>query len=222
MAEHDLLVADVDEQLIRDEAALIERIRKGEKELFHELIQPYERSVYLSAYSILRNQSDAEEVAQEALLKAFAHLDQLRSTDKFKAWLMLIAVNEARMRRRKEHQHLFESLEEQTMETEEGEFMPRQFADWREIPSDILERKEIRTAIQNALSSLPEKYRDVFILRDMQHLSVTETAQVLRLTIPAVKTQLHRARLQMREQLAPVFGKRWIERLAFWKGKNPW
>jgi len=135
---------------------------------------------------------------------------------------MLIAVNEARMRRRKEHQHLFESLEEQTMETEEGEFMPRQFADWREIPSDILERKEIRTAIQNALSSLPEKYRDVFILRDMQHLSVTETAQVLRLTIPAVKTQLHRARLQMREQLAPVFGKRWIERLAFWKGKNPW
>ncbi len=222
MAEHDLLVADIDEQLIRDEAALIERIRKGEKELFHELIQPYERSVYLSAYSILHNQADAEEVAQEALLKAFAHLDQLRSTDKFKAWLLLIAVNEARMRRRKEHQHLFESLEEQTMETEEGEFMPRQFADWREIPSDILERKEIRTAVQNALSSLPEKYRDVFILRDMQHLSVTETAQVLRLTIPAVKTQLHRARLQMREQLAPVFGNRWIERLAFWKEKNPW
>jgi RNA polymerase sigma-70 factor (ECF subfamily) len=222
MAEHDLLVADIDEQLIRDEAALIERIRKGEKELFHELIQPYERSVYLSAYSILHNQADAEEVAQEALLKAFAHLDQLRSTDKFKAWLLLIAVNEARMRRRKEHQHLFESLEEQTMETEEGEFMPRQFADWREIPSDILEKKEIRTAVQNALSSLPEKYRDVFILRDMQHLSVTETAQVLRLTIPAVKTQLHRARLQMREQLAPVFGKRWIERLPFWKGKNPW
>jgi len=222
MAEHDLLVADIDEQLIRNEATLIERIRKGEKELFHELIQPYERSVYLSAYSILRNQSDAEEVAQEALLKAFAHLDQLRSTDKFKAWLLLIAVNEARMRRRKEHQHLFESLEEQTMETEEGDFMPRQFADWREIPSDILERKEIRTAVQNALNTLPEKYRDVFILRDMQHLTVTETAQVLRLTIPAVKTQLHRARLQMREQLAPVFGKRWIERLPFWKGKNPW
>jgi RNA polymerase sigma-70 factor, ECF subfamily len=222
MAEHDLLAADIDEQLIRNEAALIERIRKGEKELFHELIQPYERSVYLSAYSILRNQSDAEEVAQEALLKAFAHLDQLRSTDKFKAWLLLIAVNEARMRRRKEHQHLFESLEEQTMETEEGDFMPRQFADWREIPSDILEKKEIRTAVQNALNTLPEKYRDVFILRDMQHLTVTETAQVLRLTIPAVKTQLHRARLQMREQLAPVFGKRWIERLPFWKGKNPW
>jgi RNA polymerase sigma-70 factor (ECF subfamily) len=218
MAERDLLAADIDEQFIRDEAALIE----GENELFHELIQPYERNVYLSAYSILRNPSDAEEVAQEALLKAFSHLDQLRSTNKFKAWLLLIAVNEAKMRRRKQHQHLYESLEEQTMETEESEFMPRQFADWREIPSEILERKEIRTAVQNALSSLPEKYRDVFILRDMQHLSVTETAQVLRLTIPAVKTQLHRARLQMREQLAPVFGKRWIERLPFWKGKNPW
>jgi RNA polymerase sigma-70 factor (ECF subfamily) len=218
MAERDLLAADIDEQFIRDEAALIE----GENELFHELIQPYERNVYLSAYSILRNPSDAEEVAQEALLKAFSHLDQLRSTNKFKAWLLLIAVNEAKMRRRKQHQHLYESLEEQTMETEESEFMPRQFADWREIPSEILERREIRTAVQNALSSLPEKYRDVFILRDMQHLSVTETAQVLRLTIPAVKTQLHRARLQMREQLAPVFGKRWIERLPFWKGKNPW
>jgi RNA polymerase sigma-70 factor (ECF subfamily) len=108
------------------------------------------------------------------------------------------------------------------MGTEEDEFRPRQFADWREIPSDILERKEIREAVQNALSSLPEKYREVFVLRDMLHLSVAETARVLGLTMPAVKTQSHRARLQMREQLAPVFGKRWIERLPFWKGENPW
>lgn len=221
MAEHTLLAAGLDGQSERDETALIERIRKGEKELFHELIQPYERSVYLSILSVL-HQSDAEEVAQEALLKAFTHLDQLRSTDKFKVWLLLIAVNDARMRRRKEHRHLYDSLEEQTMETEDGEFMPRQFADWREIPSDIVERKEIRTAVQRAVNTLPEKYREVFVLRDMQHLSVTETAEVLGLTIPAVKTQLHRARLQMREQLAPVFGKRWIERLPFWKGKNPW
>jgi RNA polymerase sigma-70 factor, ECF subfamily len=216
------LSAGLDGQSKHDEAALIERIRKGEKELFHELIQPYERSVYLSILSILRNHSDAEEVAQEALLKAFTHLDQLRSTDKFKAWLLLIAVNEARMRRRKDRQHLYESLEEQAMETGEGEFMPRQFADWREIPSDIVERKEIRTVVQKAVNSLPEKYREVFVLRDMQHLSVTETAEVLGLTVPAVKTRLHRARLQMREQLTPVFGKRWIERLPFWKGKNPW
>ena len=108
------------------------------------------------------------------------------------------------------------------MATEEGEFMPRQFADWREIPSDLVERKEIKAAVRSALDTLPEKYREVFVLRDMQHLTVTETAAVLGLTVPAVKTQLHRARLQMREQLAPIFGKRWTERLPFWKGKKPW
>lgn len=215
-------MATTETEVPRDESALIERIRGGERALFYELIRPYERSVYLSAYSVLHNRADAEEVAQEALLKAFSHLDQLRSTDKFKPWLLLIAVNEARMRRRKYRQHLYESLEEQTMETEDGEFMPRQFADWREIPSDLVERKEIRAAVQKALDALPEKYREVFLLRDMQHLSVTETATILGLTESAVKTQLHRARLQVREQLAPIFGKRWTERLPFWKGKNPW
>ena len=86
----------------------------------------------------------------------------------------------------------------------------------------MIERTEIRTAVLKALDSLPEKYREVFILRDMQHLTVAETASILGLTVPAVKTQVHRARLQMREQLAPVFGKRWTDKLQFWKGKNPW
>jgi len=215
-------LATTETEVMRDESALIERVRGGEKALFYELIRPYERSVYLSAYSVLHNQADAEEVVQETLLKAFTHLDQLRANDKFKAWLLLIAVNEARMRRRKDHRHLYDSLEEQAMATEEGEFMPRQFADWREIPSDLVERKEIKAAVRSALDTLPEKYREVFVLRDMQHLTVTETAAVLGLTVPAVKTQLHRARLQMREQLAPIFGKRWTERLPFWKGKKPW
>ena len=204
------------------ESALIERIRGGEKALFYELIRPYERGVYLSAYSVLHNQADAEEVVQETLLKAFTHLDQLRSTDKFKPWLLLIAVNEARMRRRKDRRHLYESLDEQDMEADEGGFMPQQFADWREIPSDLVERKEIRAAVQKALDALPEKYREVFVLRDMQHLSVAETATILNRTQPTVKIQLHRARLRIREHLAPILGKRWMDRLPFWKGKNPW
>jgi len=216
------LVVTPENQLAAAESALIERIRRGEKELFHELVRPYERSVYLTAYSVLRNPADAEDVAQETLLKAFVHLDQLRSTEKFKAWLLLIAVNEARMRRRKDHRHLYESLEEQAVDLEDGEFMPQQFADWREVPSEVAEKKEIRAAVLRALDSLPPRYREVFVLRDMQHLRVAETAQVLGISIPAVKTQLHRARLQMREHLAPVFGKRWIERLPFFKGKNPW
>lgn len=201
---------------------MIERIRGGEKALFYELIRPYERSAYLSAYSVLHNQADAEEVVQEALLKAFTHLDQLRSNDKFKPLLLLRAVNEARMRRRKDHRHLFESLEEQTMETDEGEFLPHQFADWHEIPSDVAEKKEAQAAVRGALDTMPEKYREVFVLRDMRYLSMAETAAVLDLSAPTLKTRLHRARLQMREQLAPVFGKRWIERVPFWKRKNPW
>ena len=206
----------------RDEAALIARITAGEKALFHELIRPYERAVYLAAYSILRNPADAEEVAQETLLKALSNLHQLRAHDKFKGWLLQIAFNEARMRLRKDHKHLYEALEGEEQGNEDAGFMPRGFADWRDIPSEVLEKKEIRQAVARALLTLSEKYRQVFLLRDVQHLSVEETARVLGISKPAVKTQLLRARLQMRELLAPVFRKRWSDRLPFWKGKKPW
>ena len=206
----------------RDEAALIARITAGEKALFHELIRPYERAVYLAAYSVLRNPADAEEVAQETLLKALANLHQLRAEDKFKGWLLQIAYNEARMRRRKDHQHLYEPLEDEEQGNDDAGFTPREFADWRDIPSEAWEKKEVRQAVARALLTLSEKYRQVFLLRDVQHLSVEETARVLGISKPAVKTQLLRARLQMRELLAPVFRKRWSDRLAFWKGKKPW
>ena len=216
------LALNVEPHIARDEPALIERIRQGERALFHELIRPYERGVYLAAYSILRNEADAEEVAQESILKAFMHLGQLREEEKFKSWLLLIVVNEARMRRRKDRRHLYESVDDPGTESEEGEFMPRQFADWREIPSESLERAEVRTAVNRALASLPGIYREVFVLRDVEHLTVTETAQALDISVAAVKTRLHRARLQMREQLAPVFGRSWLDRLAWWRGKKPW
>lgn len=206
----------------RNEAALIARVTAGEKALFHELIRPYERSVYLAAYSILHNPADAEEVAQETLLKALTNLHQLRADDKFKGWLLQIAFNEARMRIRKNHKNLYESLQGEGEGNDEAKFVPREFADWRDIPSDALEKKEIRQAVARALITLSEKYRQVFLLRDVQHLSVEETARVLGISKPAVKTQLLRARLQMRELLAPVFRQRWSDRLPFWKGKKPW
>ena len=202
------------------EAALIARITAGEKALFHDLIRPYERAVYLAAYSVLRNPADAEEVAQETLLKALVNLHQLRAEDKFKGWLLQIAYNEARMRLRKDHRNLYEPLEEEG--NTEAEFMPREFADWRDIPSEVLEKKEVRQAVARALLTLSDKYRQVFVLRDVQHLSVEETARVLGISQPAVKTQLLRARLQMRELLAPVFRERWSDRLLFRKGKKPW
>jgi len=221
MAAPDPLTA-LNDTVERNAAALVQRIREGQKELFHELIRPYERGIYLAAFSILQNQADAEEVAQEALLKAFAHLNELRSGEKFKSWLFLIVMNEARMRRRKNHQHLFEPIDDEANERDEAAFMPRQFSDWRDVPSEAFEKKEIRIAVQKALDSLSAKYREIFILRDVQHLSVAETAKVLGLSMPAVKTQLHRARLHMREQLTPVFGKRWSDRLPFLKGRKPW
>lgn len=221
MAAHDISLHQVD-SVERDEAALIRGICSGQKELFHELIRPYEKGLYWAAYSILRNPQDAEEVSQEALLKAFMHIDQLRSDLKFKSWLMQIVINEARMRHRKNRQVLFESIDEPAADSEDGEFMPQQFADWRDVPSEVLDKKEVKTTVLKALDKLPQMYREILILREVQHLSVEEVSKILSISVPAVKTRSHRARLQVREQLAPIFGKRWIDRLPFLKGRKPW
>jgi RNA polymerase sigma-70 factor (ECF subfamily) len=204
------------------ETELIRRIVAGERALFYELIRPYERSVYLTAYSVLHDQADAEEVAQEALLKAFAHLGSLRTETTFKSWLIQIVVNEARMRRRKDRRHLYDSIDEEPVERENEPLAAREPRDWREIPSEILERKEIRGKVAAALARLPESYRTIFVMRDVEHLNVAETAEALGVSQAVVKTRLHRARLQMRELLAPVFKRRWTDRLPFQKGRNPW
>ncbi len=205
-----------------DEPPLIERIRAGETSLFLDLIRPYERSIYLLAYSVLKHEADAEETAQETILKAFQHLGQLRSGGSFKSWLLQIAMNEARMRRRKSRAHLYESLDEGAEETEEGEIMPRQVADWRDVPSEALEQKELRAQLNRAIYDLPEKYREIFLLRDVQHLTEKEAAEILGISVPAAKIRLHRARLQLREMLTPIFKKRWRDRLPFLKGEKPW
>lgn len=207
---------------VSDDAALIARIRAGETDLFLDLIQPYEKSVYLLAYSVLKNQADAEDTAQETILKAFKHLQQLSSADKFKSWLLQIAMNEARIRRRRDRRHLYQSIEEGLEQEESGEFMPRQLADWREIPSEVLERKEVREQLSKALYDLPDKYREIFLLRDVQRLDEEEAAEVLGISKSAAKARLHRARLQLREKLAPIFKKRWTDRLPFLKGVKPW
>src|SRR5216684_6863067 len=160
-----------------NEETLIRRIREGEHELFYELIRPYERRVYSAALAILRNEADAEDAAQEAVLKAFKHIRQFRAEARFSTWLIQIAVNEARMRRRKQHAGMIEPIIDGR--DEEGKYTPRDFADWREIPSETLERKEVREQLAEALASLGEKYREVFVLRDMQHLSIEETAKAL-------------------------------------------
>ncbi len=204
------------------ERALIERIRRGERELFAELVRPYERRVYVTAFAILQNEADAQEVAQEAILKAFAHLGQFRGESRFGTWLTRVTINEARMRRRKEHREIMKPFQELEKEGEEGEFVPQDFADWREIPSEELERKEVRDQLVKALGLLAEKYREVFVLRDIQHLSIEETAEAIGITPGTVKTRLLRARLMLREILAPGLGGIWNRPLAFEKGTKPW
>src|SRR5215471_3549048 len=202
------------------EERLIQRIRDGEHEAFYALIRPYEKRVYAAALALLRNEADAEDCAQEAVLKAFKNIRQFRSEAKFSTWLIQIAINEARMRRRKQRTDLTEPIENDP--GEDGTFAPREFADWREIPSETLERKEVREKLAEALSSIGQIYREVFVLRDMEQLSIEETAKALGISTASVKTRLLRARLMLRDLLAPGFGGTWSSNLPFTKGTKPW
>jgi RNA polymerase sigma-70 factor, ECF subfamily len=191
-----------------NESELIRRVKEGDVEAFHNLVRPYERAIFLAALSLVRNEADAEDVAQEAILKAFKNLSSFRQEAKFSTWVIQIAINEAKMKLRKDRRHLYESLDE-GQQNDEGDYVPKDFAEWREIPLEALEQSELRRALVKALDSLPEKYRTVLILRDVQQLSINETAQVLGLSDANVKTRLCRARLQMRDALAPGFDGAW-------------
>src|SRR6266571_5692587 len=196
--------------LERSEAELIARVKGGDVEAFYEMVRPYERAVFLAALSLVKNDADAEEVAQEAILKAFKNLSRFRGEAKFSTWLIQIAINEAKMKLRRDRRHLYESLEEGPR-GDDGDYMPKDYADWREIPSEALEQKELRVALTKALKSLPEKYRSVLVLRDVQQLSIAETSQALGISEANVKTRLSRARLQMRDALAPGLTGSWLK-----------
>src|SRR5712691_9579667 len=143
--------------LERSEAELIGRVKGGDVEAFYEMVHPYERAVFLAALSLVKNDADAEEVAQEAVLKAFKNLSRFRQEAKFSTWLIQISINEAKMKLRKDRRYLYESLDE-GKQNDEGDYIPKDFADWREIPSEALEQSELREALTNALDFLPEKY----------------------------------------------------------------
>ncbi len=219
MAER-IVVVNNPEQSAGREQDLIARVQRGKHELFYELVRPYERRVYAAALAILRNESDAEDVAQEAMLKALANIRQFRAESRFSTWLIQITVNEALMRRRRERTVIMEGMDDRR--DEESDYTPRDFADWREIPSEALERKEIRRKLAEALASLDRKYREVFVLRDVEQLNIQETAEALGISVASVKTRLLRARLMLRDLLASGWGQGWFSRLPFEKGTKPW
>jgi RNA polymerase sigma-70 factor, ECF subfamily len=204
----------------RNEAELIARILAGEKDLFHDLIRPYERMLYLTAFSIVKNETDAEECAQDAVVNAYRHLDRFRGDAKFSTWLVTIVVNEARQKLRKASRAKEDSLDE-TIAGEEQEFTPAPLTDWREIPSEALERKELRETLQKAVADLPDIYRQVFTLRDLQEMNVAETAAALGVNENIVKVRLHRARMMLQKSLAPYLKRTAPARRGFW-GRMPW
>jgi RNA polymerase sigma-70 factor (ECF subfamily) len=203
------------------ELALIERVRTGERQVFYELISPYQRAVYIATFSLLQNEADAEDTAQEAFLKAFAHLSSFRAEARFSTWLIQIAVNEARARRRKDRKSPYESTDERE-DQEEDDYCPKDFADWRDTPAETLQRVELRRALHNAMASLDPVHRAVFVMRDIEKLSISETAQVLGISQALVKTRLLRARLKMRDALAPGIDGAWNVWDGSWKKMRPW
>jgi RNA polymerase sigma-70 factor (ECF subfamily) len=205
-------------QLRANEAALIKSACAGKREAFYELVRPYERMIYATAISVVKNPADAEEIAQEAVLKAFSHLSTFRAESRFSTWLVQITYNEAKMRLKKARSHLYESMDDQR-QSEEGDFWPKDYADWRPIPSELLEQNEIRQAVQDAINSLTPSYRETLVLRDIEHLSIKETSVILGISEPTVKTRLHRARLLLRDKLAPGFDGFWIKGQPYRKAR---
>jgi RNA polymerase sigma-70 factor (ECF subfamily) len=205
---------------VRDEKALIGRILSGEKELFHELIRPYERMVYMTVFAIVKNETDAEDGAQDAMVNAYRHLSKFRGEAKFSTWLTTIAVNEGRQKLRRQKRAKEDSLDE-PIAGEEEEFTPAPLTDWKEIPLEALERKELREALRNAVADLPDIYRQIFTLRDIEELNVAETAAALGINENMVKVRLHRARMMLQKSLVPFLKTTAPARKGFW-GRMPW
>jgi RNA polymerase sigma-70 factor (ECF subfamily) len=201
----------------RTESELIAAVLAGEIQLYHELIRPYERSVYVMALSYMKNEADAEDVSQEAFIRAFRKLESFRAESKFSTWLISITINEARTRLRRQAIVRMEPLDQ--LPDKDKSISPALLRDWREIPSEAVERAEVRNLIRLAVEQLPDIYRQVFLMRDVEELTINETAEALNISIPSVKVRLHRARMRLQKQLAPQL--RTVNR-ASKRGWLPW
>ena len=188
---------------VSDELALVHAAKGGDVQAFEELVRRYDRNVFRIAQHITHNREDAEDVVQDAFLKAYENLHQFQGQSKFYTWLVRIAVNEALMKLRRAKPGRVVSLDED-VKTEEDS-LPREVADWSPNPEQQYNQAELREILTKTIQGLPTTFRTVFVLRDVEGLSTEETAEALDLSIPAVKSRLLRARLQLRERLNRYF-----------------
>jgi len=197
------------EQKVRDadtdEMALVQAAKRGDVSAFEQLVKRYDRNIFRIAQHITQNREDAEDVVQDAFLKAYGNLEQFQGNSKFYTWLVRIAVNESLMKLRRRRTDRTVSLDED-IKTEE-DTMPREVADWSPNPEQLYKQGELRDILRKTVQGLPASFRTVFVLRDVEGLSTEETAEALDLSIPAVKSRLLRARLQLRERLNKYFRK---------------
>jgi len=191
---------------VNGETVLVDAARKGDIGAFEELVRRYDRNVFRIAQHITQNREDAEDVVQDAFLKAYQNLGQFQGQSKFYTWLVRIAVNEALMRLRRRRPERMVSIDED-VKTEEDS-MPREIADWAPNPEQLYKQAELRDILSKTIQGLPASFRTVFVLRDVEGLSTEETAAALDLSVPAVKSRLLRARLQLRDRLNKYFKRR--------------
>ena len=184
------------------EAEWIRRVLAGEKHLFHQLIRPCERPIYFLLYSLLRNEAEAEDAAQETAIKVYRNLHLFRGESQFRTWVLSIARNEGLGRMRKTGSRREDSLDALT-DGDAGDFTPAILTSWREIPTEALERQELGGLLRQAIEGLPEIYRNVVLLRDIEEMDVRQTAAALGIAEGAVKVRLHRARALLQRALAP-------------------
>jgi RNA polymerase sigma-70 factor (ECF subfamily) len=196
-----------------DETTLVAQAREGDTVAFGELVRRYEGKIFRLAQHITQNREDAEDVLQETFLKAYEHLDQFQGNSKFYTWIVRIAVNQALMKLRRRKADRSVSLDE-TIDTGEDNIV-REIAAWGEDPEERFSREELGELLDSAVKGLEPPYRSVFVLRDIEDLSTEETADALGLSIPAVKSRLLRARLQLREKLTRQFKRKGDDAFAY-------
>jgi len=196
-----------------EESSLVALVRAGDSRAFSELVRRYEAKIFRLAQHITQNREDAEDVLQETFLKAYEHLDQFQGNSKFYTWIVRIAVNQALMKLRRRKTDKSVSLDE-GIDTGE-DTVTREIAAWDEDPEQRFSREELGGILDSAIQSLAPPYRSVFVLRDIDELSTEDTAEALGLSIPAVKSRLLRARLQLREKLTRSFKRKGDDAFAY-------
>ena len=196
-----------------EESTLVAQSREGDSRAFSELVRRYQGKIFRLAQHITQNREDAEDILQETFLKAYEHLDQFKGDSKFYTWIVRIAVNQSLMKLRRRKGDKTVSLDEQ-IDTGEDTVV-REIAAWGEDPEQRFSREELGGILDSAIDALDPLYRSVFVLRDIEELSTEETAEALGLSVPAVKSRLLRARLQLRERLTRFFKRKGDDAFAY-------